>query len=103
MMQEMIWLCFPATSAERAKLEGLARQKLISDALGAMALVDKGNDVRDSMLTLDGIREIVRRLNFSPKLFSDAANLNDRGEPRRAFLNLSWGSGPDPIPDDTTK
>jgi hypothetical protein len=58
-----------------------------------MAFVDKGNDVRDSIITL----------TVFARLFGDAANLNDNCELRRTFLNLSWGPSPDPISDDTAK
>ena len=60
--------------------------ELIERALTAMALVDRGNDFRDSMSALDGIWLISSQLKLSPTLFATAAE--HAGDLRNDFLNL---------------
>jgi hypothetical protein len=68
----------------------LASPGLLTEGLAALALVDEGNDIRDSILTLTQLRECAIKLEMSPQVFAEAALFVNSSELRRRFMECTW-------------
>ena len=61
----------------------LGSPDLVTKGLTALALVDAGNDCRDSVLALAYLHECATKLKLSPQVFADAARFVKSADQRR--------------------
>jgi hypothetical protein len=62
---------------------------MVTKGLTALALVDEGNDIRDSILTLAAVQDCAAKLKMSPQIFVDAARLVSSLDLRRRLIEAA--------------